>query len=656
MTAWQRLGLEPTDNQREIKKAYAKQLKLIDQDQQPDDFIALRAAFEQAQYEAEHMAYEYDDSDDYFFENETSDVYLAQYHQTLSIEDQLNDSFLKIEQHISIYDINFNIRDELTQFDLLLQTCENSDLKNCYTDKIKDLLKKYDLEDFLTIFKDGETKENITPSIINQKYNDGTDQAELTSDHTEEVLAENTTSLIPTYLNEVTEALWNKDIDDITFDKFKYLLNQKFDIPLSQQIQIKDQLIAPLAEIDSSDLQPEYFRFLELWHDTYPDDANQYDQSYYSNLLQEKLTNYLSKRQLLEKLPQDQYLQLQELSGEKKFKPFKMLKLRRKLRKAYSKPTIDMVINEFHIQNSAQNQNYIFLKSLDNFKKLALISLIFIIGTFYFSEKMFNSTPYRETGFVTTFLFCLIFIFILQPIFQTKILGRDNHEEKLISYCKIWLLSGFIFCGFAPLLPEILHQVLTYGWLVCSIILLGSIQLNIETGINKLLQSVFITFDIWVINIGLTAISILLMTLFYLIGEPNYPWLVAYSLIPVSLLLLPESFRPLFYIFGYNKNHPELAEKKVFYKSIFVILFRLSWVFGFSFFLVSENFKFFMYASCIILASTIITGISTKTISSFIKYTTYIGLFFLTLYSIIGPIVIAYFLYCSLKAKKIITA
>ena len=228
MTAWQRLGLEPTDNQREIKKAYAKQLKLIDQDQQPDDFIALRAAFEQAQYEAEHMAYEYDDSDDYFFENETSDVYVAQHHQTLSIEDQLNDSFLKIEQHISIYDINFNIRDELTQFYLLLQTCENSDLKNSYTDKIKDLLKKYDLDDFLTIFKDEETKENIAPSIINQTYNDGTDQAELTPDHAEEVLAENTASLIPTYLNEVTEALWNKDIDDLTFDKFKYLLNQKY--------------------------------------------------------------------------------------------------------------------------------------------------------------------------------------------------------------------------------------------------------------------------------------------------------------------------------------------------------------------------------------------------------------------------------------------
>ncbi|MGG6568088.1 UNVERIFIED_CONTAM: hypothetical protein KWF34_16690 [Acinetobacter baumannii] len=45
MTAWQRLGIEPTDNQREIKKAYAKQLKLIDQDTQPEEFILLREAW-----------------------------------------------------------------------------------------------------------------------------------------------------------------------------------------------------------------------------------------------------------------------------------------------------------------------------------------------------------------------------------------------------------------------------------------------------------------------------------------------------------------------------------------------------------------------------------------------------------------------------------
>ncbi|EPG7102195.1 hypothetical protein JH852_000586 [Acinetobacter baumannii] len=61
MTAWQRLGIEPTDNQREIKKAYAKQLKLIDQDTQPEEFILLREALETAQFEAEYLIYENED-------------------------------------------------------------------------------------------------------------------------------------------------------------------------------------------------------------------------------------------------------------------------------------------------------------------------------------------------------------------------------------------------------------------------------------------------------------------------------------------------------------------------------------------------------------------------------------------------------------------
>ncbi len=63
MTAWQRLGIEPTDNQREIKKAYAKQLKLIDQDTQPEEFILLREALETAQFEAENLIYENEDLD-----------------------------------------------------------------------------------------------------------------------------------------------------------------------------------------------------------------------------------------------------------------------------------------------------------------------------------------------------------------------------------------------------------------------------------------------------------------------------------------------------------------------------------------------------------------------------------------------------------------
>lgn len=53
MNPWHILDLAPTSNLRDIKRAYAKKLKLIDQEKNPQDFLELRQAFEHAQYAAE---------------------------------------------------------------------------------------------------------------------------------------------------------------------------------------------------------------------------------------------------------------------------------------------------------------------------------------------------------------------------------------------------------------------------------------------------------------------------------------------------------------------------------------------------------------------------------------------------------------------------
>lgn len=53
MNAWHILELAPTSNLREIKRAYAKKLKLIDQENNPEAFLQLREAFEHAQYAAQ---------------------------------------------------------------------------------------------------------------------------------------------------------------------------------------------------------------------------------------------------------------------------------------------------------------------------------------------------------------------------------------------------------------------------------------------------------------------------------------------------------------------------------------------------------------------------------------------------------------------------
>lgn len=61
MSCWTILNLEPTTDEKQIRRAYAKILKTIDQDQEPARFIELRAALEQAQSWA---AWQHEETDD----------------------------------------------------------------------------------------------------------------------------------------------------------------------------------------------------------------------------------------------------------------------------------------------------------------------------------------------------------------------------------------------------------------------------------------------------------------------------------------------------------------------------------------------------------------------------------------------------------------
>ncbi|KKC45390.1 molecular chaperone [Acinetobacter sp. V2] len=649
MTAWQRLGIEPTDNQREIKKAYAKQLKLIDQDTQPEEFIRLREALEIAQFEAEHLTYENEDSNNLFsiFEENVS------FNQQNSNPDDLSNQTLenklkRLKHHIVIQDINFNIRDELIHFNNEIEVNEDKSISSHFKNQILDLLKENDLDDFYYIFieKDAENIDKNYQKIIEKE------KIEYSVSKSESIQPD--TLSIPVILDEVSNALWNKDISDITFDKFNYLLSQQYDIPLSQQIEIKDQLQAPLAEIEIHDLQPEYFRFLELWHETYPDDINQYNPSYYSSLLQEKLNSFLSQYKLLKKLPNEHFELLNKLSGEKKFHPLKMLKLRKSLNKISKNYSTVEIIDKFHLSNTHTNYNYLFLKSLSSFWKFTIINILFITITFLFFNSLIAPDNQIIVNLLITVCISFIYIFILQPILNTKILGHPDYEKILSYYLKYWFLSGFILCSLTPWLPDLLHQHLSYGWFISTIILLSVLLLDATPYMNRLEQSTFINIDKWIINIGLISLSLFLISVFLIIGEPDHTWFIIYSLIPICFLFYPESFRPLFYIFGYNKESTNLADKQIIYRSIGIIFFRLFWIFGFSYLFIKSSSQPFMYAAGLILGSILITGFSAKNLSSTLKYLTYISLCIATLYTIIFPLILIYYLYQSYQAKKII--
>ncbi len=56
MKHWEILGLTPPADEKQIRAAYAKILKTIDQDQEPERFIALREAFARAKADVQHQA------------------------------------------------------------------------------------------------------------------------------------------------------------------------------------------------------------------------------------------------------------------------------------------------------------------------------------------------------------------------------------------------------------------------------------------------------------------------------------------------------------------------------------------------------------------------------------------------------------------------
>lgn len=72
--AWKKLGIEPTDDKRAIKKAYAAKLKAIDPDKDAKAFLTLREALQVAQWEADYGSSGEDDWSDDEAEGEAGEV------------------------------------------------------------------------------------------------------------------------------------------------------------------------------------------------------------------------------------------------------------------------------------------------------------------------------------------------------------------------------------------------------------------------------------------------------------------------------------------------------------------------------------------------------------------------------------------------------
>ena len=658
MTAWQQLGIEPTTNLRAIKKAYAIKLKQIDQDTQPEQFISLREALQTAQYEAQYELSDQEEINDSIFNHEQRTYHLIEQTESVqeieinqSSDNELEEIYLAIQQRIIEQDIHFNIREALHEFGDHLNTVNEEVTRLSYIERMDHLLRDHDLEDFIGYLAESTEHLTITSDQTDEFYN----HSEMVIDLNDEQSDQNITQGIDPITDElyqVKQLLWEDNISDDVFERFSLLLNQQFDLPLEQQIEIKDQLMSAVAELRVDTMSPQYFRFLERWNDVYPDDLHEYNDHYYHRILQQRLHDFLQKRDLYKSLSHEDYSIFEYLSSSQSFHPFKMLHLQKQLGHHHPEQNVMDVIDQFEIDDTASNINYNFLKSINHIKHFVLFNLVLSVATFFVLNQFLSNLLTQKSLILISIGVFFVFTFIVQPITHAKILAFPNRDEQLLRYQKIWFISGFLMCIAASALPTILYYSLSYLWVIFTIILLGCLKLDAHKNMNRIFQSAYIKYDYLMIGIGIAILCLGFGFIFYTLGQPYRPWLISFSLIPISCLLFPDSFRPLFYVFGAKKNTDDLTEQQVTRKAIIIILLRIAFVGSVGYFVISENSQHYIYAACLTFVGLFFTIFNTQKFSSFIKYISYIATMIVGVYILILGLITAFYLYQSIKIKK----
>ncbi|MEB3753354.1 hypothetical protein [Acinetobacter sp. MD2(2019)] len=582
MTPWEKLDLEPTIDQRQIRKAYAKQLKLIDQDTQPEAFIELREALAEAQHAAENNLYQTDnDENENNFEwldsdTETEDIHHPDQLYSMTNAFDIDSLFENLKQHIQQQDIHFNIRAALAEFHQRLNELSNTDLKNLYQDKMEQLLLENDLDDFLTVLDDAKSTQDEIQNEQRSTPIDSFDPHNLPNDTEQtEYLA-----LYQVLLHQTGKALWEDDISDETFILYEQLLALQFDLTLAEQIEIKDELTRVLSQLRIEAPSTQYFRFLKLWHQVYPEDAQEYNDSFYAQNLQERLNDYLHRYKDISQLSNEDYDNLQILSGNKPFAPIRTYQFNRKLKRQTPSLNLYETALQIGLTNTASNHNFQFIKCLNlNQKQHFLwINLVLLAGLY----QILAVFIYPALNYSQIFTVCAIvtyfYAYIVQPIIHAEIVVLLNQQDDLKNYTMIWFFSGLILCGVTPLLNSDFNFTLTLIWLIFSIILFGCIQQNAKDDTNNVINE-NLQDEKWMIYAILAGICAAIGYLFYTLGLQSSPWLGLFSLMPIGCLLLPDTFRPSFLLFGNRRKETELTETQISWASSIIILLRTGMIY-----------------------------------------------------------------------------
>lgn len=574
MDCWKILSIEATTDRLAIKRAYAKQLKLIDLDQESQRFIQLRRAFEQALLDAQQL----------------SQQQKFQHNSTANVQDKETSSWVEEKLHTE------KLADEITRED-------HTERKESHTEE-----------------KKKHSNTNTPNNIVFKKR-----------------------------IDHLAHSLWAQRLDDVTYSEFEQLCTQLYEYNFSSQLYFKTQILPVLTDIDTHPLEPCYMRFLIRWYQRYPEDVIHYSEDDVQQRLQQKVISCLHHRALWRNIPEAQRARVQTLSGEQEFQPWQMLRLQYALVEYLGFGAVLQQLLYLQLTEIDRNPNYLYLKSLNQWYTSVWAILVFGLNScfilHYLKLTLWFSLP-------ISILLALLYLPLIQAPLQALICARRHQDQFLENISVIWFVSGLAILASTAFIQPIWHLALSYLWMLLSLILLTSLQLTALPYMNALLQSDFYETDRWVMIIGCLGVILIASTAFYLLGRPDYPWIVNYSLISLSLFFLPDSLTGL----AQRCSQPILTVffnfKTTILRSLSVLMFRFSLLFIAVLVFSTGANKVYLLLACLSYATLFLAMLQARWLSSSLKYLSYVVLSVLSLPTLFFPMYLIYYATQSYKHRQ----
>ncbi|RYY80434.1 MAG: hypothetical protein EOO69_01850 [Moraxellaceae bacterium] len=651
MNHWDILGIARTNDQKIIRKAYATLLKTIDQELEPEKFIALRAAFESAKNE--HITPDHLPSAEDSAVNQPSAVDPIEIESVSSPDQSLHIpqeaiplhqrgfEFLlhAIEQQNSDIDLRTELRDYTDYILNLEPDILSNEQAQAYLQQLHDACIAAGLRglnDFLNL--------NPDKDLVYSKTNSN-------STENTQVLLLNPELQFRAGLDELSQQLWDENFNDQVFEQFSQVLHQWQHQTLDTQMAAYDQLNHVLGSINST--SSESNRFFEVWYEYFGNEIPPASADSTSHRLYDRLENLVNHHTFWRQIPEQYVKSFEALQRPDTFQPFRVLKLLLSVNSFIQSLRKNNWIGIPGMVEPERNMNLHFLRLwtlwIRNFSIQLMISLVCI----------FIAASVFEFSFRGTFGICLPLSLLYFPLFLSvglaKMFASTQPNLIIARLINLFYLSIIILALFSPFMNTRVLEILLSAWCILATFVLGYGLYFYHNIFDYLKEVINIRADKIFVYLGFSLIVLILSVIIFQVQDNN-SFGILFAVLPISLLLCGDLFKNFFSQLLKTPDKPEIK----FFDSIKFSAKFIGFILIFIGLIVVKadvdgptlrNFINLPLASALI-ASISLSFLSGKAVSYVSKYLSYIVLIAISIASIILPILFSYYLYHTAKVDR----